>query len=124
MDTHTDAFPNAVFAMAVFRTQHHPHWLLSAPIAKNRMGNASVCPKRRRVVEVNVLSGMTLLGGEVVMRTLSVSGMWNWCERGGGRRLALGYCTQHPPTRSSRVFVLAIGVSRKPQVATIDSRVI
>ena len=36
------------------RTQHHPH--LSAAIAKNRMGNASVCTQRRRVVKVIVLS--------------------------------------------------------------------
>ena len=45
--------PHAAFCDG--RTQYHP---LSAAIAKNRMGNASVCTQRRRVVKVNVLSGL------------------------------------------------------------------
>ena len=45
---------HAAFAMAALSTTaHHP---LSAAIAKNRMVNAYSGPKRRRVLEVKVLS--------------------------------------------------------------------
>ena len=43
----------AMVGLFVDRTQHHP---LSAISAKNRLGNALPAPKRRRVVEVKILS--------------------------------------------------------------------